>query len=393
MSVASYHSDDDKASQASSSSITNIAMKCPYCDWNKQSRYLFKHILTEHRDQIYNCIGVAKKIKEDLEEGNCLELFQPITTYRPDDEFKEFPETRNFVVFGCMACKASFQKLYKSQMHWRTSKKCHAEHTKQVKKLIMKVEQFEQDKSGKEWIQNLSSKELDNCIERYRRWYWRILQCDIPWLQNLAFNKGLEFPEKYTVYDFKEPCALSGKGAKLDAYLKYSTIVQNLNSYITKKFTFPSDYQLPNPIGFDDSFEGLPPVGTDFNARQVFESVDEKQKKYEELQRREEEKLFERLQEERKKIYMELHQKAEKEKEQLRKELEEATKKIKEEAPLPVIHEETIGQPKQKRNSFTIPKPDFKDLMTRATSPQRVSYPQIISDTKKIREAKRPPPV
>ena len=63
------------------------------------------------------------------------------------------------------------------------------------------------------------------------------------------------------------------------------------------------------------------------------------------------------------------------------------------EQSLPTIQEEPEPIVKQKRNSFTIPRPNMTDLMVRSTSPARAAYPQIISDTKKMREPKRPPPV
>lgn len=60
-------------------------------------------------------------------------------------------------------------------------------------------------------------------------------------------------------------------------------------------------------------------------------------------------------------------------------------------APLPTIQEEPAAQPpppKVKRPSFTIPIPTPQSLVSQPT--QMPSFPSIISDTKKKREAKKP---
>lgn len=61
--------------------------------------------------------------------------------------------------------------------------------------------------------------------------------------------------------------------------------------------------------------------------------------------------------------------------------------------PLETIEEEVVLPVKVKRNSFTIPRPNILELNLRAPSPAREAYPQLITNTKKMREPKRPPPV
>jgi hypothetical protein len=60
-----------------------------------------------------------------------------------------------------------------------------------------------------------------------------------------------------------------------------------------------------------------------------------------------------------------------------------------EEKKLETIPEETPK--KEKRNSFTIPRSDI-NLYTTITQAPTPSFPTIITDTKKKREAKKPPP-
>jgi hypothetical protein len=64
-----------------------------------------------------------------------------------------------------------------------------------------------------------------------------------------------------------------------------------------------------------------------------------------------------------------------------------------EETALTTIVEEEVVPVKVKRNSFTIPRPDMAELMMRSPSPARAAYPQVISNTKTMREPKRAPPV
>jgi len=64
-----------------------------------------------------------------------------------------------------------------------------------------------------------------------------------------------------------------------------------------------------------------------------------------------------------------------------------------EETGLPTIVEEEVVPVKVKRNSFTIPRPDMVELMFRSPSPARATYPQLIANTKTMREPKRAPPV
>lgn len=389
--MSNVDSDDDNKSQASVSSITQQPLKCPFCNWCKGARGLFNHIIAEHKSDMIGCVGSIKDLKDDLEEGNCLHLNQIIEYYAPDDEFKEFMQQKEFELYGCLSCKKTFQVPARSKAHWRTNTKCHKTHIKEVQKIIRKIEEFEDQKKGKEWLQNLTSKELHNCIERFGRWYWRIINCDIPWLESQPMNTGITLPEKYKQFEFCSTSSFSSRGELFKAYVTYSEKTQNLYAFIKKRFTFDPDYTLPSPIGFDDQFDGLPPVGTSFEKTSLVITQDERRKKQEEYEKTKEEhynKKFLELEQEKIKLHKQMLDLANKEKAFDEKALEEK-KPVEEKKPLEPIFEETIGQPKQKRNSFTIPRPDPTELITRCPSPTRSTYPQIISNTKTKREPKR----
>jgi hypothetical protein len=377
------HSDDDNLSSSSSkSSATSLPFACPYCSWNKQSRYLFGHIVSEHYKEIYGYIGDANQVKEDLEEGNLLRIFWSYNIYKPDDVLKEYPDTHNSEVFGCLACKGSYQKKFKAQSHWRKSPKCHKEHTKRVKKFLEEIDKFE--KNQKPWFEELTEQEIDIGIERFRRWYYRVLHLDIPSCQKHALNLGKTVHQKFYNFEFKS--SFIDFKEKLDSYRYYTTFIHNLNIHIHKKFYI--DYRLPNPFGVIDTFkeEGLPSVGTSFD-RVPVEDKERERKLLEELIGKEQQKVYEkRLQDELAKLKVQIKKEEASGAYEEKKEEEKAVEK--KEIKLETITEEVPK--KEKRNSFTIPRPNMTSLITTPTAPAPVVYPSIINNTKK-REAKKPP--
>lgn len=378
------HSDDDNLSSSSSkSSSTSLPSACPYCSWNKQSRYLFGHIVSEHYKEIYGYIGTAKDVKDDLEEGNLLRIFWTYNIYKPDDVLKENPDTHNAQVFGCLGCKGSYQKIYKAQSHWKKSPKCHKEHTKRVKKFLEEIEKSENTKNQKPWYEDLSEQELDIGLERFRRWYYCVLNCWIPFLKQHPLNKGKDIAIKYLNFEFRTE--FENLKDKLDSYLYYSTFIHNMNIHIDKKFYRSSDDRLPNPWALQDTFleEGLPPVGTPFDRNPV-EEKENQRKLLEERIAQEQQKVYEkRLQEEIAKLKVQIK------KEEESGAYEETKEEEKKEIKLETILEEPPK--KEKRNSFTIPRPDMTALITTPTAPAPVVYPSIINNTKKKREVKTVP--
>jgi hypothetical protein len=380
MSTASNHSDDDNLSTASSTSSTLAPLGCPHCPWNKQARYLFNHIATDHPHELYACIGDANKLKYDLEEGNLLEIFQPITIYKPDDYRKENPINRDFKLWGCLGCKSSFQKGFKAQSHWRLHKKCHKDHTKKVKRFMEEIEG--KKRNSKAWNEELTESEIDIGIERFRRWYYRIIHLDIPSLKKHPLNLGKEIAVKYLNFEFKSD--FDNLKEKHECYLFYTNFIHSLRFHITEKKKFYLDYPLPNPFGITDTFEeeGLPPVGASFERDPAKEKEDERKRIDRLIEEANEKNHKKRLEDQMKKLKVEVSQ--------VEETKEEPT--VKKEIKLETILEEVIPV-KVKRNSFTIPRPDMVELVLRATSPARAAYPQLISNTKAKRAPKVAPPV
>jgi hypothetical protein len=273
--------------------------------------------------------------------------------------------------------------MYKAQMHWNTSKKCHKEHTKKVKKFLDEIEG--RKRNNKAWNEELTESEIDIGIERFRRWYYRVIHLDIPSLKKHPLNRGKDIAVKYLNFEFKSE--FENLKEKHEYYLFYTNFIHNFRLHITEKKNFYLDYPLPNAFGITDTFaeEGLPPVGASFDRDPAKEKEEERKRIDRLIEEANEKNHKKRIEEQMKKLKLEVATEDEEKKE------EPVQKK---EIKLETILEEVPVVAKQKRNSFTIPKPDMVELMLRSPSPARATYPQLISNTKAKREPKRvPPPV
>jgi hypothetical protein len=371
MSVASTHSDDNASTQ-SSKSLSLERKGCPYCSWNKQSRYLFKHISDLHPDQIYGALGDAKRIKEGLEDNSLLHLYTSYDYYKEDDEFKEFPETGTLDVYGCCACHTAFKTKSRAVAHWKKNTQCHRDHTKIVKRHLVEVEKREKDEEGKAWLNDLNEEEVTNAIERFRRWHYRIITLDIPILTKQSANIGFTLPLKYREIKFIDPLQEKNKIKKFELYKQYATLMHSMNIYLGRKMTI--DYKLPSHIGFGKDWlnDGLQPVGSSYDRNPLDEKINERKQIEQEVYSKQDEVLREKLRGE------------------ILKELQKAKiipTENKEEKKLEPILEEPPK--KEKRNSFTIPIPTPGSLVSHSVP--AAQFPTIILDTKKKREVKRAP--
>lgn len=370
----SDHSGDEASSVGSTVSATHQQVACPYCNWAKKQRYLFKHIINNHHQQLYSVLGTPDQIKTDLEDGNLLRL--NISLYSPDDEFKEFDRTPK-PIYGCLACLNTYEQSGRAKAHWKNSKKCHLIHTKKVKIELKKVEEEYEANKDKAWIDELSEKDLIFCIEKFRRFYYRLFAEDIPFLQSQSYNMGLDIPAKYKNYEIQDPLELKNRLELVKAYKTHSSFLNSLKIYIWKKFTFPFEWNLVNPFDYKESYEdaGLLPVGSSY----------EEFAKNRVIQSETRQKQIEKEQE------IIINQRMEKEKLKLLEEI----KKLKDEASKPkdekLILEPIVEEPpkKEKRNSFTIPRSDLSNLPLGPSQP--ICFPTIVSDTKKKREPKVAP--
>ena len=262
-------SDDDTRSTCSTSSVSNAPMRCPYCDWNKTSRLLFNHIHNKHPDQVYSALGTSKLIERNIDEECLLELHFTWEGYQEDDEFKEFPEQKQLVIFGCLGCNQTYQTRSRAKAHWKKSEKCHKDHLKFTNKYLEKIKKNDaKGRLGKNWIDELTNKELFDAVERLSRWYYRIIHLDLPFLLNHDLNRGIKFNQDLLKHTLKSASDLKSREDRLSSYKKYTKYVRDLEIYIGRTITLPFDYKIPSPWSYtsnpDD--DGLVPVGTDYEA-------------------------------------------------------------------------------------------------------------------------------
>ena len=377
MTEPNQHIDDDKSSVSSHSSVTHQPICCPFCDWSKKQRYLFNHIMSNHYEKISSHIGTSSIIKTDLEQGQLLRLY--ISTYSPDDEFKEFDKTPK-VIYGCLGdgCNNTYEQPGRAKAHWKNSKKCHQSHIKKVKAELKKVEDEEAKRDGRDWKKDLSQKDLIFLLEKNRRWYYRFVVEDYPFLKSQPFNQGVELANKYLEYEFKDPSEYKNRIEMMDTLDSQLKLLTNLNILVGKRFTFPYDWKLPLFGELSESFEeaGLLPVGSSYdeyaNKRLAASS-----------------KYLQQQQQDKETISL-----LEQEKLNLLKELKKAQEAPKQEAAKPEASKpeapklETISEvpKKEKRNSFTIPVPTPGSLVNQPI--QTASFPTILSNTKVKRTPK-----
>jgi len=374
MSVASVHSDDER-SVLSSISVSNQQVCCPYCSWSKKQRRLFKHIVDYHGDDLHKIIGTSDIVKTSLEREELLKIY--ISIYSPDDEFKEFDKTPK-VIYGCLGdgCLNTYEDPNRAKAHWKKSKKCHQSHIKRVKAELKRVEDMEKKNKKTDWIDDLTENNLTFMIEKYRRFYYRLTVEDVPYLSSQPMNMGKELPAKYLNFVIKEANEFKNRLELVEAFKLYNNFLHKIRVYVSNNFTYPFDWNLPNPFDLTQPFEeaGLLPVGSSYE-------------EYAQKRIAASSKYLQQQQQDRETISL-----LEQEKIQLLKELKKAQEAPKQEAVQESVKLEPIKEepevvlpPKVKRNSFTVPIPSAGSLVQ---SIQVASYPTVISNTKVKRAPK-----
>lgn len=352
-------SDDETHSVLSHVSSTNEPISCPFCSWSKQQRYLFKHIVINHYPEIYSSLGSAEKIRKDLEEKNLLRL--NISVYAPDDEFKEFDRTPK-PIYGCLGddCYRTFEQAGRAKAHWKKSKKCHASHLRKVNVELKKIEKADKCKE-EDWTEQFTEKEFVFGIEKFRRFQYRMMVEDVPFLLSLPMNTGKPgLLEKYQIFQFTDPTTIKGKKKLQEEYKRCSHFIHLLTVFVTKKYTFPFEWRLPNPFELTQSYEeaGLLPVGESYEEYKTKRLSSAQNKQTQQLQDQED-AFAKRIELEKRKIL-----------EAMKKEATEHR------TTLETIVETPI---KVKRNSITIPIPATGSLIQHLPITQ---FPTLVSNTK-----------
>jgi hypothetical protein len=143
--TASAHYDnitEGSESIASTMSQARIAIDCPCCQKELQSRNMFNHIRKIHPDYFPSTYLVWKddQFQDLIDDAKPL----PVEWFIKND----FDEEQPVKIWGCLGCNNTFTTEHKAHAH-TSNKKCKAAHIKEIKKL-QKEEQKERKKRQEE---------------------------------------------------------------------------------------------------------------------------------------------------------------------------------------------------------------------------------------------------
>jgi len=223
---------------------TNLKpMKCPYCTWEKQGRYLFKHIYTSHYDEIYTSVGSLSKLQNEYDKDFLPKLNQTweedLEEYDADEDkttIKKIVKERN--IWCCFGCSKTFFTDKSMTNHLVKEKKkaaCYKEHRILLKRILVMLEHNEpKAEDPYSWIFALPIDEIRKGAERYGRgiiYMQQVLEYnknknryDTKYLQDKRFNN-------YTPIN---PINLTDKILIYEAYKSNSKIAMEMLRFINE---------------------------------------------------------------------------------------------------------------------------------------------------------------
>jgi hypothetical protein len=95
---------------------SNPSKECPFCLEKKTSHFLFKHILSQHADALFN---------EDTADGRLNRLHLKADGYKP-----LHLKAKDVDLYCCLECNAGSVRSAFAEKHWPTCRKAHTEKLK-----------------------------------------------------------------------------------------------------------------------------------------------------------------------------------------------------------------------------------------------------------------------
>jgi hypothetical protein len=95
---------------------TNPSKECPFCFEKKTSHFLFKHILSQHADALFN---------EDTADGRLNRLHLKADGYKP-----LHLKAKEVDLYCCLECNAGSVRSAFAEKHWPSCRKAHTEKLK-----------------------------------------------------------------------------------------------------------------------------------------------------------------------------------------------------------------------------------------------------------------------
>ena len=234
---------------------TNLKpMNCPYCDWNKQGRYLFKHIYTNHYDEIYTSVGTLKKLQEEYDKDLLPKLHQ---SWEEDEEqfddgvtsIKKVVKERD--IWCCFGCSKTFFTDKSVANHLVKEKKkaaCYKEHRILLKRILAMLEHNEpKAEDPYSWIFAYPIDEIRKGAERYGRGilYMKTV-LEFNKTRNAYDTKYLE-ERKFNNYTPINPKNLTDKILIYEAYKSNSKAAMDMLRFINEHRLVNKENQVDVP--------------------------------------------------------------------------------------------------------------------------------------------------
>lgn len=206
---------------------TNLKpMKCPYCTWEKQGRYLFKHIYTNHYDEIYTSVGSLKKLQEEYDKDLLPKLNQ---TWEEDEEeyddgvttIKKVVKERN--IWCCFGCSKTFftnKSVSDHLVKGKTKSPCYKEHKALLKRILVMLEHNEPKADDPySWLYTYPDQEIRKGVERYGRgMIWMMESSILPALKKKSLEENQLKVKEFSGFTPINPKDIKGKKALIEAY-------------------------------------------------------------------------------------------------------------------------------------------------------------------------------
>jgi hypothetical protein len=207
-------------------SASNQPINCPYCTWSKTAKYLFKHIYTNHYDEIYTSVGNLKKLQEEYDKDLLPRLNQ---TWEEDEEeyddgvttIKKVVKERN--IWCCFGCSKTFftnKSVTDHLVKGKTKSACYKEHKALLKRILVMLEHNEPKEDDPYfWLYLYPDEEIRKGVERYGRgMIWMMESSILPALKKKALEEHQLKVKEFTGFTPINPKDIKGKKALIEAY-------------------------------------------------------------------------------------------------------------------------------------------------------------------------------
>jgi len=156
--------EDDARSETSQISSSKVAVECPHCAKEFQTRAIFRHIRIHHFHDFIT--STTTKGIEKAANGFALEVIW----FKKND----FDEEEDITLYACLASNKTFMTEERANRHFAKSPKILKEHQKQMKDLVKIIKEAKEAKRSKtNAVLTKFSKAMAENNPEVARMFWR----------------------------------------------------------------------------------------------------------------------------------------------------------------------------------------------------------------------------